>query len=314
MDDIDTQYEALTTVPDDSRSRIPDRGCTVAELLAARIPSTAEWAHVGTIVSELLVTEEPNVNADEITGMDVLSQSFIDQVLAALMSQLRAGIYGTRSIRHPTLPNVYLPLWAPRLMRSLHENTTEYRGWMTSREFLRTHAATSNAASRALDALDLVVWGSSFQVPGTRTFAPVANLRALVTPDGLHQESWLVDDVLDFGTGHLRNLLSRHDAEQTTTRIENIAFYQYISTRVGTSRSRTPSLSRSRFLQGMREFRSGGGVYVYFIVNVNDDHWVTYCINYSDMTISSGMHYTLCASSPISPSSCRGFSWRHRTP
>jgi hypothetical protein len=29
MDDIDTQYEALTTVPDDSRSRIPDRGCTV---------------------------------------------------------------------------------------------------------------------------------------------------------------------------------------------------------------------------------------------------------------------------------------------
>jgi hypothetical protein len=84
MGDINPHLKALTDMPDDLRSLIPDHGATVTKLLNTCVPPVLEWAQIFLSAKGLLVPSELNVGIDDVLTMEVLSGIFINNVLAAL--------------------------------------------------------------------------------------------------------------------------------------------------------------------------------------------------------------------------------------
>jgi hypothetical protein len=178
--------------------------------------------------------------------------------------------------KHPWLCDQLFLVWVPTFWIELNSIVSDQAAWSQSHAFLVLHAAAAGYdRTRVLNVFCRLSWGATFDIPVFNIpVTSIGNLRQIILFDGSDFDSWMSDDILDFGASLIQDCIDINCDLQKSTVVKAVAFYQTIAN------SRTSHC----FAKGFVSFEDGGGKMIYCVVNMNGNHWVPFGFNLNDCT------------------------------
>ncbi|KAJ7683601.1 hypothetical protein B0H17DRAFT_1137725 [Mycena rosella] len=234
-------------------SVIPDRKCTVTELLASELPAPLETPDHATYS-----TEPPSVETA------ICLASWLDTLLSAVpyLSNLRAT-----SIRFPHLPDLY-PLWTENLLFDVKSYLWKRFRWQHATDWIDDVAQQTQATAythvddlvrASQDMLEIIPWDCV--VPG---LSPSVHLTSLDLALFL-SFAWLNDEMINTGTDYILRRLE----PGSRVRILNCLFIQALAN----ARVKLDVYIPTTFSLIERGIRAGAVDVVWFPLHVSGNHW-----------------------------------------
>jgi hypothetical protein len=260
-------YDILLKIPPEHAHRILDASVPVSTLLQHPCPPLS-GALALVHASELFTQLEPNFDLDWFFQVRPIPDASWTTKAKEQLKVLYNSGRKIRSLHDPEYMGVYLPVWALQVWDRQRAVVRGKEAWRKSLLWAKAQKAKSTECAKLVEDLEENVAKLGWdEYIGNLS---VRNLHRFLA-DG--DEGWLASDTADLSTDLINKKIYQNPSVPQDIMIAPTTFYQSIEE--GHSRwSELVILSDYLALARNRHSR------LYFLVNVNNIHWITFLIDF----------------------------------
>jgi hypothetical protein len=190
------------------------------------------------------------------------------------------------SLRHPTVPGLYLPLWAVTVWGVLLQALEQQAIWVRAQEWLEARGAQDTYSHIAKELMGQVAWRTIQRLKPT---SQIGLLTELLSP------IWLRERHLDLFALYLRSHPMAHAGRQWFGGADLA-----ILVRALPPASTIPNATLTADLMHYQEWVTSGSYnYLLFPALVNGNHWVVFSVDIKGKTFCFGMCPTFLVMDPL---------------
>lgn len=268
---------------------VPPEHLTVPELLESRLPPLIKESSVdsATAVSSLSI-EKPNCQDETLLDIAMPPRGWVAEVAEVLKDSMHCP--EASSIAHPVRPNTYLPFDVVYLWQILRSPVEQRTAWSIALEYLNRWKKEPNAAA-AQDAIKTIKWGRPTSgLRGTDARSPIGILALFLSL------RWLAERHLD--------LIGLCLSAPPDVVVE-VSLATTVKALVGKTTEQILAVTPLDRLR--QEVQAGRCKRIFFPTNIDNVHWVAFCVCTTTKTIRYGMRM-----SPVFACQLINLSWVHR--
>lgn len=249
---------------------VPSPDVLVPDLLTSRLPPLIKETTIDPAAAVSCISlNSPGVELDALLDLPMPPRKWVNELRDALVDLASQEEY--KSIKHPTGQDVYLPLSAVDLWESLAVAVEQREAWSVAMQSLERWRSVPGAAT-ALKMIGTIQWGRS--VSGLRGSDARSRIGLLA---GFLSLQWLSERHLD-----LLGLCLNAPPDV----VVEVSLATVVKALEG--RSTEQVLAVPELAQLQRQVEAGQCDRIFFPSNINNIHWVAYCVNTRTRTISYG--------------------------
>jgi hypothetical protein len=274
-------YDTVVQIPDDhsdlgNHIRPTD---TVSALVNLDLPN------LPTDNDNLLLVESCITNVDVCYTRDQLLRSLVPLrlwlgAIEVCLNQLLLLDPHPISLRHPTVPGLYLPLWVVTVWGVLLQALEQQAIWGRAQEWLEARGAQDTYSHMAKELMGQVVWRTTIQ-----RLKPTSQIRLLAE---LLSPIWLRECHLDLFALYLGSHPMAHAGRQWFGGADLAILMRALP-----PASKIPNATLTADLMHYQEWVTSGSYdYLLFPAHVNGNHWVVFSVDVRGKTFCFGMRST----------------------
>jgi hypothetical protein len=170
--DVDAPLEVYgdeIRVPEAILRYVPSDSTTVSALLERSLPTILDGSVVDLEAESFVTDHAPRWTIGELIETPIPPITWIFRAEQAIR---KAEIGSVSSVRHPTLPDLYLPLWAIMVWYSLNQAAEHKDKWRNAKGWALKQAMRDPKASEVTELMERTPWGMELWIlkyaPSTR--------------------------------------------------------------------------------------------------------------------------------------------------
>lgn len=268
---MSTDNQSSSEIDEWIRTVIPPMDLLIPDLLTFRLPSLIKETSLSSADAVAsLSLESPTVELDALLDIPMPPRKWVSEVSEVLGDH--ADTVKVNSIQHPTEDSTYLPLSAVRLWDALAGAVEQREAWSVAMQSLERWEDDPNAAA-ARTLIATVQWGRPTSgLRGSDARSPIGILATLLS------NQWLSERHLDI-IGRCLNappdIVVEASLATTVKALEGKSSEDITA---------VPELERLR-----KEVDEGRCNRIFFPTNINNTHWIVFCVNIKTRTIAYGV-------------------------
>ncbi|KAG6818744.1 hypothetical protein H0H93_002181 [Arthromyces matolae] len=266
-------------VPDAYHYHFPSYNITVKDFIQLKLPKRS--AEIITTKPRIWFSHDlPCTDISVLIARPLPPREFLDTLLKDAGQE---WLNGAQSIVDPRFNNATdrFPLWALEFWRLLDECVKKQEGWKRGEAWLESekrktaYPPTKEAIQEAQDLLARLEWDMPLGYPGStiRTFSLAQMLG----------QTWLNDEHIDVMIEELSDQIKKDFGFMLFAPLSFAIQVEMVSGAKNYSRKNAPLLCRYE-----KHIREQGIEELYFPLHVNNNHWITGCIDFTNGSISYG--------------------------
>jgi hypothetical protein len=271
MSAVNAVISVTSTVPGEIdpwiASVVPQNNITVPALIAYRLPPPIGDADVSSVGAVACISANmPTVDLDGLLDIPIPPRKWVYEAANALGNP--AHSQQPNSIIHPTLADVYLPLSAIEAWQGLRTAVEERSAWNNAIKTLETWKNEEGAAD-ALRAIQTIQWGRPTSGLKYDSRSPIGLLAVFLS------FQWLAERHID--------LIGLCLTSPPDVVVEASLALDVMRLGIEPTMVTPPALVRLQ-----EEHLAGRCNRIFFPTNIDNSHWIAFCVDIPLMSISYG--------------------------